>query len=554
MSTLNVALAFVEGVGLVLSPCILPILPLVLAASLDGGKRRPIGIICGFILAFAGFGLLSRQILEALHADPQIIRDVALVLLMLFGIVMLSQKLSDRLIGLTQNLANVGQNLTSRWDQTNGFWGGVAVGCLIGLIWTPCAGPVMAAAIVQIIQAHTNLEASLTVVMFALGAGLPMLIIALAGRKIMDRLRFLKTHSHVVRRTLGVIIIGVAILIYCGADVKLLAAAAPAPSPQTATQTSSPGALQKALDAPYAAPDIAPGQWFNSAPLTMEGLRGKVVLVDFWTYSCINCVRTLPFITSWDEKYRDKGLVIIGIHSPEFDFEKKSENVEAALSKNNIHYPVVLDNQLESWKNFNNHYWPAHYLINQDGQVIYTHFGEGDYDVTENNIRFLLGLDRQSGTVQPPQTSTESYKTPETYLGFARAQNYTGVPLLQNEKGASYHSSNLPADHWGLDGQWKVESQRITGLAPNVHLHLNFTARHVFLVMGTADGKPKTVMVKLNNADLGENAGKDVANGVVTIDKNTLYELVDQKTVKSGLLDITSSDSQVEMYAFTFGN
>src|ERR1700689_3159723 len=219
----QLALALLEGLGLIASPCILPILPIMLAASLDGGKARPLGIITGFIGAFTVFALLSRQILAWLNVDPEIVRDVALGLLVVFGLVMLSKTLSDKLLGATQGLANLGQNLASRWDNKKGFWSGIGIGALIGLIWTPCAGPILAAAVVQIVQAKTNIEATFTVAMFALGAGIPMLLIALLGRKIMSRLGFLKTHSYAVRRVLGVIIIAAAALIYSGADVSLLA-------------------------------------------------------------------------------------------------------------------------------------------------------------------------------------------------------------------------------------------------------------------------------------------------------------------------------------------
>ena len=235
--------------------------------------------------------------LAALHADPEIVRDVALGLLVVFGLIMLSKKLSDKLLGVTQGLANFGQNISSHFDQNPGFFSGVAIGGLIGLIWTPCAGPILAAAVVQIIQAKSGLETGLTVIMFALGAGIPMLLIAIFGRTIMSRLTFLKTHSYAVRRALGVIIIAAAALIYSGADVQLLAASG------GSAPVSNSGEVEHALASPYPAPEITGIQdWVNSPPLKIADLRGKVVLIDFWTYSCINCVRTLPYITKWDAK------------------------------------------------------------------------------------------------------------------------------------------------------------------------------------------------------------------------------------------------------------
>ena len=540
-------LALVEGIGLVASPCILPILPIMLAASLDGGKRRPLGIITGFILAFTVFALLSRQLLEALHADPEIVRNVALALLALFGFVMLSKKLSDKLLGATQGLANLGQNLSSRWDRKNGYFSGVAIGALIGLIWTPCAGPIMAAAVVQIVQAKTSAEATLTVIMFALGAGIPMLAIALAGRQVATRLGFFKKHSYAVRRVLGVIIIAAAVLIYEGADVQLLASAG-----KSSNETVFSGELRDGLEAPYPAPEfVGISEWINSPPLKMADLRGKVVLVDFWTYSCINCVRTLPHLTGWDAKYRDKGLLIIGVHSPEFEFEKKADNVRMATEKFGIKYPVALDNHLATWSAFYNKYWPAHYLIDQKGQIVYTHFGEGDYDVTEGNIRALLGI---GGEVKPPADNLLTYtknQTLETYLGYGRMQNFAAADVAPRDKPSFYtYPSDLKPNCWALEGEWIVGRQSVVSQKPDAGLRLNFTARKVFLVLGTKPGKSIHVHVTLNGKPA---SSADVKDGNLTVDQERLYELIDQGEGKNGLLELKADEPGLMAYAFTFG-
>jgi len=556
MSTVELGLAFFEGFGLILSPCILPILPIMLAASLDGGKARPLGIIAGFIASFTVFALLSRQILAWLNVDPEIVRNAALSLLILFGLIMLSGKLSEKLLGATQSLANFGQNLTARFDQRSGFTGGVGIGALIGLIWTPCAGPIMAAAVVQIIQARTSLEAALTVLMFALGAGVPMLIIALTGRKIMNRLTFLKTHSHAVRRVLGIVIIGMALLIYAGADVKLLAAAGDSGAAITGDT------LQGKLNNPYPAPEIVGIQdWINTKPLKIADLHGKVVLIDFWTYSCINCVRTLPYITKWDAKYRDKGLVIIGVHAPEFDFEKKLDNVKAAVEKYGIHYPVALDSTLATWSNFKNQYWPAHYLINQEGRVVYTHFGEGDYNVTENNIRALLGLGSETKAGPGEGAPLSFAQTPETYLGYARAENFAGEGGVVHDASKHYgFPSTLLLNQWALNGKWLVGPENITTMAPLDRLkpypsalRLNFIARKVFLVLGTQDGTPVPIRVLLNGHPADKEAGADVKNGMLTVNREALYELIDQGKVKNGVLELQTDNPGLQAYAFTFG-
>jgi len=286
----------------------------------------------------------------------------------------------------------------------------------------------------------------------------------------------------------------------------------------------------------------------------MAGLKGKVVLVDFWTYSCINCVRTLPYITAWDKKYRDQGLVIIGVHSPEFEFEKDADNVKTAVVARGIKYPVALDNNLGTWQSFQNEYWPAHYLINRDGQVVYRHFGEGQYDVTENNIRYLLGLKGKPDTPTVKDTPANDEQTPETYLGYARAQNYEGSPQQIDVSGAYQMADPLPLHHWTLQGEWRLESEKAVAVNNNATLKLRFAARKVFLVMGTTDGKPAKVDVKLDGMPVTKKTtGKNVKNGTVTVTHHTIYELVSLPASKSGLLEITSQQPGLEVYAFTFG-
>ena len=551
-------LALLEGIGLVVSPCILPILPLMLAASLDGGKARPLGIIAGFIGAFTGFALLARRLFDQLHLDPEIARNLALALLAVFGAMLLSKKIATLLLARTQKLADFGQKLTQRWEQRPGFWSGVAIGALIGLIWTPCAGPIMAAALVQVIQAKTDFEAGLTVLLFATGAGAPMLLIALAGRKIMERFAIFKTHSEALRRALGVIVIAAAALIYAGFDVQLLAANTNAPpdTPPPAITTLSGKDLLNALPRPYVAPEIADSpEWINSPSLKIAALKGQVVLVDFWTYSCVNCVRTLPTITRWDDQYRDKGLTIIGVHAPEFAFEKKFENVRKAVMKFGIHYPVVLDSDLRTWSNFSNHYWPAHYLIDKEGRVVYTHFGEGEYDVTEHNIRVLLGLEGAVAASQPSdEVPTTAQQTPETYLGHGRARNFASEESLLRDAAQNYSfPSFLPLHEWALAGPWLVTAENSVTQKAGAMLRLNFLARKVFLVLGTKDGKPATLRLTLNGKPIGKAGGADVQDGVLTVEREQLYELVDQGAVKNGLLELQADRAGLQAYAFTFG-
>jgi len=557
ISIAQLLFALLEGLGLILSPCILPILPIVLASSLDGGKRRPLGIITGFIVAFSGFALLSRQILGWLHIDSQIVRDTALILLIIFGLTMMSRKVSDKLLSATQGLANFGQNITTRWSQTNGYMGGVAIGTLIGAIWTPCAGPIMAAAIVQIIQARNNFEATLTVIMFALGAGLPMLLVALMGRTLLSRMTFLKTNSYAVRKGLGIIIILTAILIYKGADVSFLASPLSKSTISQETTKQLPQGLVNGLDAFYRAPVVTPTQeWINSSPLKIAELRGKVVLVDFWTYSCINCLRTLPYVTQWYDRYHDKGFIVVGVHSPEFDFEKKINNVQNAVFKYGIHYPVVLDNDLAIWDNFSNKYWPAHYLINKEGQVVYVHYGEGDYNITEHNIRFLLGLSDDHDLLPSQEFPTYSeQQTPETYLGYSRAQNFALAHLSRKNLTTDYTFPNdLHLHQWSINGSWKIEAEHITAMKAGAALRLHFKARKIFLVLGTEHNTPVNIHLLLNSTSPGAADGADVTEDKLTVKGERLYELINQELSKEGTLELTADQPGLQAYAFTFGN
>jgi cytochrome c biogenesis protein CcdA/thiol-disulfide isomerase/thioredoxin len=538
-------LAFLEGIALIVSPCIWPVLPLVLSASIDGGRARPFGIIAGFIASFTAFALASRWLVEALGIDLDVIKYATLVVLTLFGIILISETLSARFSALTQRLAGIGATVGS--SGKGGFFSGLGIGALIGLVWTPCAGPILAAVLVQIIRQTSNLHSFYVLGAFAVGAGVPMLIIALTGRAAMNKLGFLKTHAEAIRKIFGVLVLLSVAFLATGIDPTSLLA-------RTATETKSETGLTDALPHPYPAPPLAKGQWFNSEPLSLEALKGKAVLIDFWTYSCINCIRTLPYIKSWDQKYRNHGLVIIGVHSPEFAFEKNPGNVQTAIARYGIEYPVVVDNNLDTWSNFDNHYWPAHYLIDKNGNVVFTHFGEGDYDITENNIRVLLGMSSEASAETPKETPYTIGQTPETYLGYVRTENFTSKEGQKRDQDATYAFPYfLGVNGWSLQGPWRVENEKIVSTGKDARLRLNFTARKVFLVLGTASGKPAEATLTLNGDPVGTNAGKDAPTGNVKIDSNRLYELIDQGKTLNGLLEIKTDDPALEAYAFTFG-
>ncbi|MBY0403757.1 MAG: thioredoxin family protein [Cyanobacteria bacterium] len=334
---------------------------------------------------------------------------------------------------------------------------------------------------------------------------------------------------------------------------------------------NKPASLINPLARPYQAPALKQNdQWFNSQPLTLQGLKGKVVLIDFWTYSCINCLRTLPHITAWDREYRSKGLVILGIHTPEFDFEKKPENIQAALLKHHILYPVATDNDYGTWQNYENQYWPAHYLIDKTGKVVYTHFGEGEYEVTENNIRSLLGLPAlpdlkpQASKNRLFQISPLQLQTPETYLGYQRAQNFSSPEGVQRTDSNLFsYPGFLPLHSWALSGKWQMDPEKIVAQEPGAALKLNFRAKKVFLVLGIHTpklGNPKSgnyglskhAKLFLNGQPIGTRGGRDVKDNTLTITQNTLYELVLQDKSAKGTLEIQVVEPGVEAYAFTF--
>ena len=540
-STASIAVSFAEGLALILSPCILPVLPLILGASLEGSKTKPLGIVTGFVLAFTAFAWISRQAILASGISSEVIRNASLILLMLFGLVMLFPRLSDKWAAWFGKLGGGGDALIGR-IKGDGFISGMGIGALIGVVWTPCAGPIMATALLQIIQAGTTAGALATIAAFALGAAIPMFIIATSGRYFMHHLGFLKRHGDTIRRTIGVVMIAAALTILSGFDLKLVAWGAKLDAAETVTTTA---ALEDISKNAVAAPELAGiTDWVNTPPLTLQKLRGKVVLIDFWTYSCINCIRTLPYITGWYEKYKNDGLIVIGVHAPEFPFEKKLANVKDAVNEYGITYPVALDNNFGTWKAFQNQYWPAHYLINRDGKIVYTHFGEGNYAETENNIRTALGLDAKTANTTDDDVIMQG-QSPETYLGYDRAANFKSPEGVTPDKPAAYtYPAGLAPNAWALTGNWLVAGDKITS-GTNAGLRFRYIGGKVFLVLGSVDGKPLAVDVLVDGTK----------TKTITVTGEKLYTLVDTPAgaAPKGLLELRVSRAGLDAYAFTFG-
>jgi cytochrome c biogenesis protein CcdA len=549
-SLINLLLAFIEGFALILSPCILPILPIVLAGSLTGSKKRPIGIIIGFTLTFAVFSYFAHALVNYSGIDLNLVRHAAYVILVLLAIIMLSQRLSELFSRLTQVIASYAHKTNSTEKKQEGLFGGIILGAVISLIWTPCAGPILASVIVQIAIQKETAMSFFTLLAFAIGAGIPMLLIAFYSLKLRDTFGFLKNHAQILRKVLALIILlNVAYMLYQESSYN-----------RTSTEITQSGIktanyLQDGLWHYYQAPAVAGiDAWINSPPLTLDTLKGKVVLIDFWTYSCINCIRTLPYINYWYKTYHDKGLVIIGVHTPEFDFESKLTNVEQAVKSDGILYPVALDNHFVTWNNYENHYWPAHYLINKQGKVVYVHYGEGDYDITENNIRFLLGEDYSDNTKQFDSQQFSLFTTPETYLGYARADSNANQSVVRDQTASYQFPTQLNKNAWALSGQWQVNPDRIVAMQAGASSQLRFTARKVYMVMGPSGAESVTVKIMLNGKPLLSNQGNDVVNGEITVDKHSIYQVINLGEAETGLLEIQADSPGLELYTFTFGN
>ncbi len=545
INLIDIGLAFLEGLVLIASPCILPVLPLILSGSLVGGKSRPYGIIVGFIVSFSAFAMLSASLIKILHVDLDLFKNLSLIFLGCFALMLLFKPLSNAFERITSRIADLGHIQPAG----QGFGSGVLMGALIGLVWTPCAGPILAAALIQIIRQGSTLQSFILVLAFSLGASIPMLCITLMGRELITKLQLMVRYAELIRKILGILILLSVLYIAFGMNIQ-----------SSQTQTQEPKLLSAQLINPlsitYPAPEFKEiDGWLNSKPLSMAELKGKVVLVDFWTYSCINCIRTLPYITSWDKKYRSLGLVIVGVHAPEFEFEKKQSNIEAALTRFGIEYPVAIDNKLGTWDAFHNLYWPAHYLIDRNGRVVYTHFGEGEYEVTEHNIRLLLNAPERITTTTQAEHWHNFSQTPETYLGYFRFENMANFAEVKKDETVQYFlPQNLKLHQWALNGLWKIEGQKIISEGAHCTLRLSFNAKKVFLVMGSTNNKTIQVKVSLNGKVVENEAGSDVHNGIVQVNEHRLYELIQQQTATQGLLELEINEPDLEAFAFTFGS
>ena len=539
-------IGFLAGVVTAISPCVLPVLPILLAGGAAGGRRRPYAIVAGLVLSFAVFTLTTAWIVERLGLPDDFLRNAALVLLFVVAATLLVPRLGALLERPFLPLTRL---------RPAGSSGGFVLGASLGLVFVPCAGPILAYITTRAASEHLNAKAVLLTVAYALGAAVPMLLVALGGRGISARLR-----SPLVRPALGVVMALAGLAIVFHVDTKAQTALGGYTNHiQNVIERnhyvdrhlhggrSGPklvAAAAGAQPADYgAAPDFdGISHWLNTPgdrPLSLASLRGKVVLVDFWTYSCINCLRTLPHLEAWDKAYRKDGLVVVGVHTPEFAFEHSLSNVQEATRRLGVRYPVALDNDYATWNAYSNEYWPAEYLLDRRGHLRNFHFGEGEYDRTERLIRTLLAMSgRQLPTAAAIADRTPmALTTPESYLGYQRLARYSGSKVVP-ERLASYRFPvSLPQDHLAYAGSWRIGSERIVAGA-NARLRLRFRAHDVYLVLG-GRGSVRALV-----------DGRAARTVRVTADR--LYTLVSGKKLRDALLELRFSPG-VEAYAFTFG-
>ncbi len=557
--------AVIAGAGTALTPCVLPVLPAVLSASAAGGRRRPVGIVAGIAVTFTIAIVALAQLVKGVGLASGVTRTIAVIVLLGFGVVMLWPELAARVEAPLSRLARFGPRSSG-----DGFWSGLGVGGALGFVMAPCAGPILAAVTAVSASGHTSARLVAVAISYSAGLCAMLLLYALGSRRVLDRVRR-SARGPAVMRGLGVVMLITGVAMATNLDVRFEEALAKGTSnngsgllafvvdPTRSLENS--GVVQSRLNslrpvsrfvarqrtarphrmgrvAGVAIPgvgtpslsDLGPApdftgtqQWFNTPggrPLTLASLRGKVVLVDFWTYTCINCIRTFPYLRGLYATYHRYGLEIVGVHTPEFTFEQEAGNVAQAIKSDGLRYPVVQDNNYATWNAYQNQYWPADYLIDAHGRVRYTHFGEGDYKPGEAAIRQLLH-DAGARQLPPPMTThalvpSAGLSTPETYLNTQRSQGFS--PALQNGVHTYAGVAHAGLNVFALRGRWRVSSHAATPAGPGAAIELGFQAAHVYLVMTSTSNVAGRATILLDGQPIGAaDAGTDVHGATVTV-------------------------------------
>ena len=570
-------LAYLGGILTILSPCILPVLPFVFARAGRSFARSTLPMLAGMAATFALVATLAAVGGGWAVQANAIGRSAALILLGLFGIALVFPSVSDR---LTRPLVALGSRMTERQGHQDSVWSSAVLGVATGLLWAPCAGPILGIIFTAAAFQGASFNTTLLLLAYALGAATSLALALLIGGKLFARMKKSLGASERIRQVLGVLVLVGVAAIALGLDTRVLAKLSSAQTSgiesrlaralgvggmgETSARTDSMGRLVLPVEGELPPLDGL-GPWFNSPPLNRDQLKGKVVVIDFWTYSCINCLRSLPYVKAWAEKYRNDGLVVIGVHAPEFAFEREPANVAKAISDLGIRYPVALDNQYRLWRALKNNYWPAHYFVDAEGRVRYHHFGEGDYDGSERVIRQLLAeaghapmnVGMTTGASQGAQAAAalSELGSPETYVGYARAANFASPGGLERDKPKTYSPAPLQLNQWAFDGQWLDQKQSARALAAGSKILFRFHARDLHLVLGSTTGKPVRFRVTIDGQPPRGDAGTDIGpDGSGVINGQRLYQLVRQKgPVRDRTFTIEFLDPAAEAFAFTFG-
>jgi cytochrome c biogenesis protein CcdA/thiol-disulfide isomerase/thioredoxin len=621
---LLIVLAYLGGALTILSPCILPVLPFVFARADQPFVRSGLPLLAGMALTFALVATLAAVGGGWVTQANQYGRWLAIALLAIFGLTLLFPRFADHLM---RPLVSAGNRL-SDFAQADGHQvragSSFLLGIATGLLWAPCAGPILGLVLTGAALRGASVGTTLLLAAYAAGAATSLAVALLIGGKVFTAMKRSLGAGEWVRRGIGAaMLFGVAAIALGfdtgvlarvstvatgGLEQKLVDTLSPNAAPGKSRVAGNPaevsagGAMRSANPATQggavvepvsaamsggammrtaaaAAPLLVEGvlpplngavQWLNSPPLTLQDLRGKVVLIDFWTYSCINCLRSLPYVKAWAQKYKDQGLVVIGVHAPEFAFERNIDNVKKATHDLGVDYPVAIDNNYAIWRALNNQYWPAHYFVDAKGQIRYHHFGEGDYAESEKVIQQLLAeaghanasniaIGIASTGAQGVQAAADNadMQSPETYVGYQRAENFASPGGEVEDKAHTYAAPSQPAvNDWGLAGSWNVGAEQATLVAASGRIVYRFHARDLHLVLGPGkDGKPVRFRVSVDGAAPRASHGTDVAadgSGIVTGQR--LYQLVRQTgQVEDHTFSIEFLDPGVQAFAFTFG-
>jgi len=591
-------LAYLAGILTIASPCILPVLPFVFARAGQPFLRSALPLLVGMAATFAAVATLAAVGGGWAVQANEYGRNAALVLLALFGVTLLFPSLAER---ITRPLVAAGSRLSASADRHAGMGGSgvgpsLLLGVATGLLWAPCAGPILGLILTGAALHGASARTSLLLVAYAAGAATSLALALLVGGRVFALMKQSLGVGEWIRRGLGVAVLAAVLVIACGLDTSVLtqvsaasttaleqglldrfrsgAGASPHPTEVAAgnqtMKTSNPTMPMKAADDLPIEDDLpslsGAVQWLNSPPLTDASLKGKVVLIDFWTYSCINCLRELPYVRAWAEKYKDHGLVVIGVHAPEFAFERNVDNVKKAVANLKLGFPIAIDNDYAIWRAFENEYWPAEYFVDARGHIRHHQFGEGDYATSERIIQELLaaagqtnvptGLVTVNASGAQAASDAKDDQSPETYIGYARAEHFASPGGLV-QGAAHVYTVGMPAlNQWGLTGDWTVAGDNATLDKQGGSIVFRFHARDLHLVLGPApDGEPIRFQVTIDGAPPGNSHGVDIdAQGQGVVTGQRLYQLIRQDgTIADHTFAIRFLDPGVQAYSFTFG-